>query len=147
MISKSIIHRLFVKGAGSIYRFTPKVTSCSLSPTDPLMNNWFVVQPLNRIPLGPIRGWAPCSRLGVSTKGNNLSLSLKLGRSEFHLTPYVPSNSTSLTPEMEGLLSRRTRATLTHANLRIISNKQEFIVSSGLRLSYIGHRMKNQSQQ
>ena len=53
-----------------------------------------------------------------------------------------PSYSPSLTPEMWGLLSRRTRATLTHINLRIIPNKQKFIVSSGLRSSYLGHRMK-----
>ena len=59
MISKSILHRLFVTRVGSIYRFTPKVTSCSLCLTDPLINNWFVVQPVNRIPLTPMRGWGP----------------------------------------------------------------------------------------
>ena len=75
-------------------------------------------------------------------KGTTSLLSLKAGRTEFHLTPYVPSYSPSLTLEMGGLLSRRTQATLTHANLRIILNKQEFIVSSGLRSSYLGHRMK-----
>ena len=64
MISKSIIHRLFVTRAGSIYHFTPKVTSCFLSLTDPLMNNWFVVQPPNRIPLGPMRGWGPLFKIG-----------------------------------------------------------------------------------
>ena len=74
--------------------------------------------------------------------GTTSLLSLKVGRSEFHLAPHVPSYSPSLTPEMGGLLSRQTRATLTHANLRIIQNKQEFIVSSGLRSSYLGHRMK-----
>ena len=68
--------------------------------------------------------------------------SLKVGRSEFHLAPYVPSYSPSLTLEMRDLLSRRTRVTLTHANLRIISNKQEFMVGLGLRTSYLGHRMK-----
>ena len=62
-------------------------------------------------------------------KGTTSLLSLKAGRSEFQLTPYVPNYSPSLTPEMVGLLSRRTRATLTHANLKIILNKQEFIVS------------------
>ena len=56
---KSILHRLFVTRARSIYRFTPKVTACSLSPTDHLMNNWFVVQPPNQIPLEPMRGWGP----------------------------------------------------------------------------------------
>ena len=59
MISKSILHRLFVTRVGSIYRFTPEVTSCSLCLTDPLINNWFVVQPVNRIPLRPMRGWGP----------------------------------------------------------------------------------------
>ena len=75
-------------------------------------------------------------------KGITSLLSLKVGRSEFHLAPHVPSHSPSLTPEMGGLLSRRTRATFTYANLRIIPNKQEFIVSSGLRSSYLGYRMK-----
>ena len=55
------------------------------------------------------------------------------------------SHSPSLTPKMGGLLSRRTRATLTHANLRIIPNKQEFMVSSGLKPSYLGYRMKRKS--
>ena len=75
-------------------------------------------------------------------EGTTSLLSLKAGRSEFHLTLYVPSYSPGLTPGMEGLLSRWTLATLTHANLRIIPNKQEFIVNSRLRLSYLGHRMK-----
>ena len=75
-------------------------------------------------------------------KGTTSLLSLKVCTSEFHLAPYVPSYSLSLTPEMGGLLSRRTQATLTHANLRIILNKQEFMVSSGLRSSYLGQRMK-----
>ena len=65
-----------------------------------------------------------------------------MGRSEFHLAPYVPSYSPRLTPEMWGLFSWRTWATLTHVNLRIIPNKQEFMVSSELRSSYLGHRMK-----
>ena len=72
-------------------------------------------------------------------------LSLKVCRREFHLVPHVPSHSPSLTPEIGGLLSRRTRATLTYANLRIILNKEEFMVSSGLRSSYLGHRMKRKS--
>ena len=117
MISKSIIHRLFVNRVGSIYRFTSKVTFCSLAG-------------------------APCSRLEVSIKGTTSLLSLKVGRSEFRLAPHVPSHSPSLTPKMGGLLSRRTQATLTHANLRIIPNKQKFIVSSRLRSSYLGHWMK-----
>ena len=143
MIGKSILHRLFVTRAGSIYRFTPEVTSCSLCLTDPLMNNWFVVQPVNRITLRPMRGWGPfVQQLESVLKGTTSLLSLKVGRSEFLLTPYVPSYSPSLTPEMGGLLNRRTRATLTHANLRIIPNKQEFIVSWGLTSSYLGHRMK-----
>ena len=43
---------------------------------------------------------------------------------------------------MGGLLSHRTQVTLTHVNLRIILNKQEFIVNLGLRSSYLGHRVK-----
>ncbi|KAA0035371.1 hypothetical protein E6C27_scaffold597G00070 [Cucumis melo var. makuwa] len=50
MMSKSILHRLFVISAGSIYRFTSETTSCSLRPTDPLLNNWFKVQPINQNP-------------------------------------------------------------------------------------------------
>ena len=143
MISKSIFHRLFVTRAGSIYRFTPEVTSCSLCSTDPLMNNWFVVQPVNRISLKPMRGVRPLVQdLESVLKGTTSLLSLKVGTSDFHLAPYVPSYSPSLTPETGDLLSRRTRATLTHANLRIILNKQEFMVSSGLRSSYLGHRVK-----
>ena len=61
--------------------------------------------------------------LELILKGTTSLLSLKAGRSEFHLAPYVPGYSPSLTPEMGGLLSRRTRVTLTHANLRIIPNK------------------------
>ena len=75
-------------------------------------------------------------------KGTTSFLSLKVGRSEFHLAPHVPSHSPSLTPEMGGLLSWRTRATLTHANLRINPNKQEFMVSSRLKSSYLGHQME-----
>ncbi|KAA0040590.1 hypothetical protein E5676_scaffold98G00930 [Cucumis melo var. makuwa] len=50
MISKSILHRLLVILAGSKYCFTPEITSCSLRPTDPLLNNWFKVQPINQNP-------------------------------------------------------------------------------------------------
>ena len=78
-------------------------------------------------------------------KGTTSLLSLKVGRSEFHLAPHVASHSPSLTPEMGGLLSRRTWATLTHANLRIILNNQEFMVSLGLKLSYQGYQMKKKS--
>ncbi|KAA0067856.1 hypothetical protein E6C27_scaffold2484G00690 [Cucumis melo var. makuwa] len=42
--------RLFVISTGSKYRFTPETTSCSLRPTDPLLNNWFKVQPINLNP-------------------------------------------------------------------------------------------------
>ena len=61
--------------------------------------------------------------LGSLLKRTTSLLSLKAGRSEFYLAPYVPNYSPSLTLEMGGLLSRRSRATLTHANLRIIPNK------------------------
>ena len=146
MISKSILHRVFVTRAGSIYRFTPKVTSCFLCLTDPLMSNWFVVQPVNRILLRPMRGLRPLVHdLESVLKGTTFLLSLRVGRSEFHLAPHVPSHSPSLTPEMGGLLSRRTRATFTRANLKIIRNKQEFMVSSGLKPSYLGYRMKRKS--
>ncbi|TYK30587.1 hypothetical protein E5676_scaffold974G00080 [Cucumis melo var. makuwa] len=50
MMSKLILYRLFVILAVSKYRFTPEITSCSLRPTDPLLNNWFKVQPINLNP-------------------------------------------------------------------------------------------------
>ncbi|KAA0056063.1 hypothetical protein E5676_scaffold451G00810 [Cucumis melo var. makuwa] len=50
MISKSILHSLFIILVGSKYRFTPEITSFSLRPTDPLLNNWFKVQPINLNP-------------------------------------------------------------------------------------------------
>uniref|UniRef100_A0A9I9E5W8 Uncharacterized protein n=1 Tax=Cucumis melo TaxID=3656 RepID=A0A9I9E5W8_CUCME len=47
-MGKSILHRLFVILAGSKYCFTPEITSCSLRTTNPLLNNWFKVQPINQ---------------------------------------------------------------------------------------------------
>uniref|UniRef100_A0A9I9E7S3 Uncharacterized protein n=1 Tax=Cucumis melo TaxID=3656 RepID=A0A9I9E7S3_CUCME len=38
-MGKSILHRLFVILAGSKYHFTPEITSSSLKPIDPLLNN------------------------------------------------------------------------------------------------------------
>ncbi|TYK22084.1 hypothetical protein E5676_scaffold318G00700 [Cucumis melo var. makuwa] len=49
-MSKLILHRLLVILVGSKYRFTPEITSCSLRPTDTLLNNWFKVQPINLNP-------------------------------------------------------------------------------------------------
>ncbi|TYK08794.1 hypothetical protein E5676_scaffold1300G00230 [Cucumis melo var. makuwa] len=49
-MGKSIIHRLFVILAGSKYRFTFEIASCSLRLIDPLLNNWFKVQPINQNP-------------------------------------------------------------------------------------------------
>ncbi|KAA0043131.1 hypothetical protein E6C27_scaffold332G00170 [Cucumis melo var. makuwa] len=50
MMGKLIFHKLFVILARSKYRFTPEITSCSLRLTDPLLNNWFKVQPINLNP-------------------------------------------------------------------------------------------------
>ncbi|KAA0032982.1 hypothetical protein E5676_scaffold482G00150 [Cucumis melo var. makuwa] len=50
MMSKLILHKLFVILAGPKYRFTFEIASCSLKPTDPLLNNWFKVQPINLSP-------------------------------------------------------------------------------------------------
>ena len=55
MINKLIFHRLFVSTVRSKYCFTSEAASCSFCPIDPLFNNWFKVQPINRIPLGPMR--------------------------------------------------------------------------------------------
>ncbi|KAA0026198.1 hypothetical protein E5676_scaffold343G001020 [Cucumis melo var. makuwa] len=49
-MGKSILHRLFLILAGSKYCFTPEITSCSLRTTNPLLNNWFKVQPINQNP-------------------------------------------------------------------------------------------------
>ena len=54
------------------------------------------------------------------------------------LCDYVLSSPLGLVPKMVGILSRQT-ATLTHTNQRTIPHKQEFIIHSGLRLSYLGH--------
>ncbi|KAA0035299.1 hypothetical protein E5676_scaffold84G00690 [Cucumis melo var. makuwa] len=50
MMGKSILHKLFVILVGSKYRFTREITSYFLRPTDPLLNNWFKVQPINLNP-------------------------------------------------------------------------------------------------
>ncbi|TYK29821.1 uncharacterized protein E5676_scaffold208G00490 [Cucumis melo var. makuwa] len=50
--TRYVTDTLFVILAGSKYHFTPEITSCSLIPTDPLLNNWFKVQPIN---LNPFR--------------------------------------------------------------------------------------------
>ena len=50
MMSKLILHKLFVILAGSKYRSTPEITSYSLRPTYPLLNNWFKVKPINLNP-------------------------------------------------------------------------------------------------
>ncbi|KAA0058855.1 hypothetical protein E6C27_scaffold98G00150 [Cucumis melo var. makuwa] len=42
--------RLFVIFVESKYHFTPKITSCSLRPTDPLLNNRFKVKSINQNP-------------------------------------------------------------------------------------------------
>ena len=113
------------------------------------MSHWFSNEQLVCGPTSKLNPSQANERVGplvqeleLVLKGTTSLLSVKPGRSEFHLTPYVPSYSPSLTPEMGGLFSRWTRATLTHANLRIVPNKQEFIGSSGLRSSYLDHRMK-----
>ncbi|TYK03735.1 gag/pol protein [Cucumis melo var. makuwa] len=50
MMTKLILHKLFVILAGSKYRFTSEITSCSLRSTDPLLNNWFKIEPINLNP-------------------------------------------------------------------------------------------------
>ena len=42
--SKSILHELFIIPTGSKVRFTPVITSFTLSTTDSLMNNLFMAQ-------------------------------------------------------------------------------------------------------
>ncbi|KAA0036842.1 L10-interacting MYB domain-containing protein-like [Cucumis melo var. makuwa] len=47
---KNRIKRLFLILAESKYRFTLEITFYSLRPTDPLLNNWFKVQPIDQNP-------------------------------------------------------------------------------------------------
>ena len=42
--SKSIFHELFIITPGSKVRFTPVIISLTLSTTDSLMNNLFIIQ-------------------------------------------------------------------------------------------------------
>ena len=138
MISKSILHRLFVIRAESIYHFYPKSYFLFLK------SNWSSNEQLVCGPTTKPNPSRANERVGPIVqdlesvfKRTTSLLSLKAGRSDFYLAPYVPSYSLNLTLEMGGFLSRRTRATFTHAYLRIILNKHEFIVSSGLRSSYL----------
>ncbi|KAA0031787.1 hypothetical protein E6C27_scaffold848G00280 [Cucumis melo var. makuwa] len=77
-MGKSILHRLFVILAGSKYRFTPEITSCSLRPTDPLLNYWFKVQPINQNPSRAIEKVGPLVQdLNSVLKGTTYLLSQK----------------------------------------------------------------------
>ncbi|KAA0025751.1 hypothetical protein E6C27_scaffold653G00410 [Cucumis melo var. makuwa] len=70
--------RLFIILAGSKYRFTPEITSFSLRPTDPLLNNWFKVQPINQNPsLTNEKVWPLVQDLDSVLKGTTYLLSQK----------------------------------------------------------------------
>ena len=134
------LHRLFVISAGSKYRFTPEITSSSLSTTES-SNEQVVCSPTTK-PNPSHPNERVCTHVqdpDSALKGTTSLLTLKWDRSEFHIAPYVPSSLPKPVPEMGGLLSQRYRAALTHADQRTSLNKQEFIVSSGLRSSYLGH--------
>ncbi|TYK29671.1 hypothetical protein E5676_scaffold64G00190 [Cucumis melo var. makuwa] len=78
MMSKLILHRLFVISTGSKYHFTPEITSCSLRPTDPLLNNWFEVQPINLNPSRANKKVGPLVQdLDIFLKGTTYLLSQK----------------------------------------------------------------------
>lgn len=53
------------------------------------MNNWFMIQPLNQIPLEPVRGWDPLSSPEPTHKETTSLLSQEARKSELRLVPYV----------------------------------------------------------
>ncbi|KAA0032301.1 hypothetical protein E6C27_scaffold219G001490 [Cucumis melo var. makuwa] len=70
--------RLLIILAGSKYRFTLEITSCFLRPTDPLLNNWFKVQPLNLNPFRATKKVRPLVQdLDSVLKGTTYLLSQK----------------------------------------------------------------------
>ncbi|KAA0047518.1 gag-protease polyprotein [Cucumis melo var. makuwa] len=78
--------------AGSKYRFILEITSSSLRPTDPLLNNWFKVQPINQNPSRANEKVGPLVQdLDSVLKGTTYLLSQKWVGVNFHLAPYVPS--------------------------------------------------------
>ena len=72
------------------------------------MNNWFKIQPINRISSqANARARSPFVQgLKLALKGIIYLLTLEIGMSEFHLTFYVPSYLLGLTSKIEGLLDQ-----------------------------------------
>ncbi|KAA0051788.1 hypothetical protein E6C27_scaffold60G001950 [Cucumis melo var. makuwa] len=95
--------------------FYPRDTSCSLRPTDPLLNNWFKVQPIN---LNPSRAnekvGSLIQDLDSVLKGTTYLLSQKWVGVNSVLHPMSLCNLSTI------------------PDLRILPNEQRFIVSSGL---------------
>ncbi|KAA0047869.1 hypothetical protein E6C27_scaffold133G001380 [Cucumis melo var. makuwa] len=139
MMSKSILQRLFTNLAGSKYRFTPDITSSSLRPTDPLLNNWFKVQLINLNPSRANEKVGPLVQdLDSVLKGTTYLLSQKWVGVNSVLHPMSLAIHSVLSPKWEAL-GQRQKVARTYEDLRILSNEQKFIVSSGLRSSYLGH--------
>ncbi|KAA0054907.1 hypothetical protein E5676_scaffold1163G00120 [Cucumis melo var. makuwa] len=87
-MGKSILHKFFVILAGSKYRFTPEITSYFLRLTDPLLNNWFKVQPINQNPSRANEKVEPLVQdLDLVFKGTTYLLSLKWVGVNFILHP------------------------------------------------------------
>src|ERR1051325_6864898 len=101
-----------------------------------------MVQPLNRNPSRANERVGPFVQVSeIPFKGTLIYLPLRREGVNSILDYYVPSHPLGLVPKMVGLLSRQA-ATLTHTNQRTISHEQEFIISSELRLSRLGHSIE-----
>ncbi|KAA0036865.1 uncharacterized protein E5676_scaffold110G002400 [Cucumis melo var. makuwa] len=73
-----LMHVKVVHILGWKYHFTPEITSCFLRPTDPLLNNWFKVQPINLNPSGTNKKVGPLVQdLDSVLKGTTYLLSQK----------------------------------------------------------------------
>ena len=123
--------------------FYPCVTSVSLSTSAPIMNNLFMVQPLNRKSLsGQWEGGIPLFKSRSHHLREHSSTSPRSGKE------WIPS-CVVMSPASHSVLSPKWKAywvgvlaTLTHANQRTIPHEKEFMTHSGLRLSYLGHRIE-----
>src|ERR1051325_8341258 len=98
-----------------------------------------MVQPLNRNPSRANERVGPFVQVSeIPFMGTLIYLPLRREEVNSILDYYVPNHPLGLVPKMVDLLSRQA-ATLTHTNQRTIPNEQEFIISSRLRLSCLGH--------
>ncbi|KAA0054446.1 hypothetical protein E5676_scaffold552G00950 [Cucumis melo var. makuwa] len=87
-----------------------------------------------------MRGWGPYVQdLDSVLKGTTYLLTLKWVGVNSILLPMFPTIHLSLSLKWKAYWGNANELPFTYADLRIISCEQEFTVSSGLRLSYLGH--------